>query len=165
MKNYLIIVFVLSLSQLYSQGAKIVFTDALQLTVTGRAFSHVPGYQRVDTGKYNSMPTPVKQLLTNPAGMAITFTTNSNVIAAKWTMGASAKGHPNMTAITDSGLDLYIKLNGKWVFAGTGVPRGITTEATLVTGMVDGEKECLLYLPLYNPLDRLEIGVAAGSNI
>ncbi len=165
MRKLLTIVFALSLYQLYSQAPGMVFTDALQLTVTGRAFNRVTGYDRVDTIKYNTIPAAVKKLLTNPAGMAITFTTNSNTISARWTMNAAARGLPNMTAIASSGLDLYIKLNKTWVFAGTGVPRGTTTEATLVTAMENGEKECLLYLPLYNAMDKLEIGVTAGSNI
>jgi lysophospholipase L1-like esterase len=110
------------------------------------------------------MPRAVKRLVTNSAGLAVAFKTSSTSIAAKWCT-SSRKTLPNMTAIAYEGLDLYIKKNGRWQFAGVGRPNGDCTEYTLVSNMEEGEKECLLYLPLYDETTSLEIGVEAGATI
>ncbi len=142
----------------------IVYTDATNLNLIGKANSIPHYYHRVDTAKYNDMPLSVKKLFTNSAGLAITFKTNSNIITARWSTVSSKTGS-NMTAIANKGLDLYIKRDGKWIFAGVGRPTENFTTAKIVENMQDGEKECLLYLPLYDEVKNLEIGVAKGSII
>lgn len=72
---------------------------------------------------------------------------------------------PNLTRVAQKGLDLYIKRDGKWQFAGVGIPGGVTTEKVLVDNMGTEEKECLLYLPLYDELKSLEIGVSSDAHI
>ena len=42
---------------------------------------------------------------------------------------------PNLTRVAQKGLDLYIKRDGKWQFAGVGIPGGVTTEKVLVDNM------------------------------
>jgi lysophospholipase L1-like esterase len=41
----------------------------------------------------------------------------------------------------------------------------MTAPLRIVTGMAEGEKECILYLPLFSELLSLEIGVEKGSKI
>ena len=41
---------------------------------------------------------------------------------------------PNLTRVAQKGLDLYIKRDGKWQFAGVGIPGGVTTEKVLGYG-------------------------------
>ena len=72
---------------------------------------------------------------------------------------------PNLTRVAQKGLDLYIKRDGKWQFAGVGMPGGVTTERVIVDNMGTEEKECLLYLPLYDELKSLEIGVSSDAHI
>lgn len=140
------------------------YTSAQELLLVGKATSEGEYFHRVDTAKYHSMPPKVKKLFTNSAGLAISFTTNSPVIKAKWTVPDNPQ-LPNLTRIAQKGLDLYIKRDGKWQFAGVGMPGGVTTERVLVDNMGTEEKECLLYLPLYDELKSLEIGVPADSYI
>lgn len=143
---------------------KQIYYDAREFTLIGKANSTAQHYHRVDTAKYNKMPRVVKRLFTNSSGLAVMFKTNSNTISAKWNT-ASPQTSNNMTAIANKGLDLYIKQNGKWVFAGVGRPTENSTKAELINNMEDGEKECLLYLPLYDELKSLEIGISENSNI
>lgn len=150
--------------QTAASGQELSYTDARTLTLTGKANNDTCFYYRIDTLKYNNMPASVKRLLTNTSGMAIAFRTNSNIIGARWKIPA-VKNHINMTPIVHSGLDLYIKLNGKWTYAGSGGPKELSNEAVLVKEMESGEKECLLYLPLYNGIEQLEIGVTKGSTL
>ena len=76
-----------------------------------------------------------------------------------------------MTAIAQKGLDLYIRQDGEWVFAGVGRPNMAegpeyaVHSGTIVKEMAPGRKECLMYLPLYDRLDSLFIGVEEGSYI
>lgn len=145
-------------------GQEMKFTDAKKLTLIGKAEQTDVFYHRVDTLKYNDMPAKVKSLFTNSAGLAITFKTNSRIISAKWKT-KNPKTSANMTAIAHKGLDLYIKRNGEWIFAGVGRPTDNSTNAKIVENMDDSEKECLLYLPLYDEVLSLEIGVSPESYI
>ncbi|QKJ28565.1 SGNH/GDSL hydrolase family protein [Mucilaginibacter mali] len=150
--------------QVYAQVPKPVYTKATDLTIAGDIMPTQNPYHRVDTVKYPAMPAVVKRLLTQSAGKVICFTTNSKQLTAKWCSSGS-KPYPNLTPIANKGLDLYIKKDGKWQFAGVGRPDGQCTEATLVSNMADGEKECLLYLPIYDEVGNVEIGTDAGASI
>ncbi|AKD05440.1 hydrolase [Pontibacter korlensis] len=155
---------VCALTITFSYGQSIVYTPASDLTLVGKILPTQQVYHRVDTTDHPLMPPAVKRRLTNSAGLAIAFKTNSTVIAAKWCT-SSRKTLPNMTAIAHEGLDLYIKNDGRWQFAGVGRPKGDCTAYTLVQNMEEGEKECLLYLPLYDETVSLEIGVEEGSSL
>lgn len=148
----------------YAQKAKIVFHDASKFHLYGKAFETPQPYHRVDTAKYSDLPVAVKKLLTHSAGLAIVFKTNSKAISAKWCV-TNSKALNNLTPIAQKGLDLYIKKEGRWQFAGVGRPSDICSEFTLVKAMDNSEKECMLFLPLYDELKRLEIGIEEGSDI
>lgn len=68
-----------------------------------------------------------------------------------------------MTAISRKGLDLYIERGGQWVYAGFGWPKGDNHDSALVEYMDQGEKTCLLYLPLWDEVLSLELGVDGDS--
>ena len=60
--------------------------------------------------------------------------------------------------------------DGKWIFAGVGRPYTRKApynkhEGTIVSNMADGTKQCLLYLPLFDRVDELEIGIDEGASI
>lgn len=150
-----------------SRAAAPVFTDAAKLPVIGRAFpDRTSGWHRIVPETYPNLPAAVKERLTNPAGLALSFRTNSPMIAARWCT-ADSKQTANMAAIAERGLDLYIRRDGAWLWAGVGRPGDgtVCNEDNLVLNMDDSEKECLLYLPLYKELKSLEIGVAPSSSL
>ena len=146
------------------QKDNITYVPAQELLLVGKATTEGEYFHRVDTAKYCTIPPTVKKLFTNSAGLAISFTTNSPVIKAKWMVPDNYQ-LPNLTRVAQKGLDLYIKRDGKWQFAGVGIPGGVTTEKVLVDNMGTEEKECLLYLPLYDELKSLEIGVSSDAHI
>ena len=149
----------------FSQGApKLVYHKTENLFLYGKAFQTPQQFHRVDTALYSDLPPAVKNLLTNSAGLAIAFKTNSKTIGAKWCV-TDRKAAVNMTPIAQKGLDLYIKKDGKWQFAGVGRPSKTCSEAVVVKSMDDSEKECLLFLPLYDELKSIEIGLDEGSTI
>ena len=94
------------------------------------------------------------------------FRTDSRNIRARWTTVNQLPG-ANSTLIAQRGLDLYIRRDGKWVFAGVGVPSksGTQHEAPVVEHMDTTMKECLLYLPLHDEIAALEIGTDEGARL
>ncbi|MCH5717917.1 SGNH/GDSL hydrolase N-terminal domain-containing protein [Niabella hibiscisoli] len=142
----------------------LIYTEGFDLNLIGQAFPLSNSYHRIDTARYPAFPAVIKRLLTHSAGLVISFTTNSPRIATKWCVTDSKPGN-NMTPIMNKGLDLYIKRNGVWEFAGVGRPEGTCSEYVLVQNMGKGEKECLLYLPLYDKVKSLSIGIDSGYQI
>jgi hypothetical protein len=143
---------------LHAQSEITRFTPATELLLIGEIMPTTKKLERVDTTAYPMLPPAVKKLLTQSAGKAVCFRTNSLNISAKWCVTKS-KPYPNLTAIANKGIDLYIKRNGQWQFAGVGKPDSVCNEALVVGNLDDGEKECLLYLPIYDQTNGLEIGV------
>lgn len=166
MKPLLILLFTFLLYNTSKADEPYKYVDAKTLTLIGKVSDTAPFYHRIDTLIYHNMPKTVKRLFTHSAGLAISFKTNSKNILARWSV-ASPMVRTNMAAIGHSGLDLYIKENGQWIFAGVGRPDFNKTETTyaIVKDMKDGEKECLLYLPLYEEIINLEIGIDQDSEI
>jgi hypothetical protein len=71
-----------------------------------------------------------------------------------------------MPATGVSGLDLYAKDDqGVWRWVANGRPAGQTTTANLVNGLVEGPREFLLYLPLYNGVKSVAIGLPESAKL
>ncbi|RZM24497.1 MAG: hydrolase [Pedobacter sp.] len=141
------------------------FTDARDLTLIGKMGNSGPFYHRLDTALYPAIPRNVKVLATQSAGLAISFRTNSSKIVAKWCTTPRSTSD-NMTAIAYEGMDLYIKRDGRWQYAGVARPQSPTcSQSVIVENMAPGEKECLLFLPTYDETVSLALGIDAGASI
>jgi len=57
------------------------------------------------------------------------------------------------------GLDLYCLHNGHWQFVDSGRPTGKVSQTVIINHMDGNEREYMLYLPLYDGLKKLEIGI------
>lgn len=161
---YVLLIVIANFNVSNAQKTTTVFHDASKFYLYGKAFSTSNTYHRIDTAAYGDLPLTVKRLLTHSAGLAVVFKTNSKSISAKWCV-TKAKASNNLTPIAQKGLDLYIKKEGKWQFAGVGRPSDVCSEYNIVKNMDETEKECMLFLPLYDELKSLEIGVDKESNI
>ncbi len=134
-----------------------------QLTLHGKAEDNGNSFHRIGTARYADIPESVKNLLTNSTGLFVSFKSNSNYIKAKWCV-TTKNVFLNMTSIANKGLDLYIKnKEGRWQFAGSGSAGKVCNESVLVEHMDNSEKEFLLYLPLYDEVKSLEVGVSEGA--
>ena len=168
MKHSIFTVVILAISVfLLPVYAGIKYVDASCLTLVGKGMS-TPGneYHRVDTAKYGDMPASVKHLFTYSAGLAVSFKTNSSTVAVRWTTkGRGVMG--NMTPIAHRGLDLYMYAGGGWIPAGVGTPLAGKTEheCKIAQYLESGEHKFLLYLPLFEEILSLEIGVDSAAMI
>ncbi|OQP46861.1 hypothetical protein A4H97_04885 [Niastella yeongjuensis] len=148
----------------YSQDS-IKYVDAATLMLIGKAKITDSIYQRIDSMEAKDMPQAVKGLAKQSAGIAILFETNSRSIRAKWSLPKEVYLH-NMTPDAHSGLDLYCYKAGKWQFVSIGrVAPGISQNQLIVQNMDNTVKQFMLYLPLYNGISQLQIGIQNTATI
>lgn len=159
---FICITFLLCAQQ--SKQPSIVYTNAFSLKLTGQAFPLQNSFHRIDTAAHSNFPKAVKKLLTHSSGLAVCFKTRSPRIAAKWCVTNYKSGN-NITPIVNKGVDLYIRRDGIWEFAGVGRPDAVCNEFVIAQNMDNAEKECMLYLPLYDEVKSLSVGVDSGYQI
>jgi hypothetical protein len=100
-------------------------------------------------------------------GMSVRFETDAPAIAARWTLGGEPLAKPQMPATAVSGLDLYAQgETGAWRWTGVArwPDRFPTVEAELVAGLDGRRRAYATYLPLWNAVLGLEIGVPSGAS-
>jgi hypothetical protein len=108
---------------------------------------------------------PVWDLSRHSAGLCVRFMTDSPSISARWTLLYANLAMNHMPASGMSGLDLYAKLKGKWVWAGVGIPNAQTTTLQLGANYAPGLREYMLYLPLYNGVTSVDIGIETKARL
>lgn len=108
---------------------------------------------------------PVWKLAEHSAGLRFRFKTDAESIRARWKLRLERTAMYHMPATGVSGLDLYVNDAGSWKWAGIGRPRaaGKSQEQVLVSGLSREMCEYMLYLPLYNGVDSVEIGLPPGA--
>lgn len=143
---------------------KYTFTEASDLTVIGKLFDTPVPYARVDTVKYKGWTKTQNFQVRCASGIAIVFRTNSSSIMLKPEYGQLYYG-VTTNVLAHRGFDLYIKENGKWLWAAAASPaEGKHDQPFILASNLDGQMhECLMYLPLYSEIKGLEIGVDEGS--
>ncbi|MGQ9807029.1 MAG: SGNH/GDSL hydrolase family protein [Armatimonadota bacterium] len=145
--------------------SEIRWVNATSLRLEGQGW---PGetrpFRRLPDRAEGKVPEKVWELSGNCAGLAVRFVSDSSEIHVRWTVSAPfTMNHMADTGI--SGLDLYVRRDGGWRWMAVGRPDGVENEKLLVSGLPREQRELMLYLPLYNGLTRLEIGVPAGCLI
>ncbi len=166
MKNILFTIFLFSSIIGWAAPAdSLKYVDAATFPVIGKGFTDTQTrYERLPARLENVTRKPVWNLSKNCSGLAVRFRTNSPIIAAKWEVtGDVVMNHFTMTGI--KGLDLYGLKNGKWQFVNSARPTGKSSTAIIIQNMPGEDMEYMLYLPLYDGLMSLEIGVAPESEI
>lgn len=167
-KTFLLLALVCSMS-LSAVAQKLKFVDAIELGIHGytKQTDKSP-YYRFDHTPYKGFNKTIISHSKKPAGLYIAFKTNSSQISASWANIPSRMGD-NMTGILQKGLDLYIKVDGKWTFASVGrvstLPEKSSRTNSLVKNLYEGEKECILYLPGWCTLTKLKIGIDDWAEI
>ncbi len=135
--------------------------DAKELCIEGKGWKDTQRfYDRLPAKAQGFVREPVWDLSKDSAGISIRLVTDATKIWARWTLRKEKLAAPHMPASGASGVDLYVRHNGGWHWLGAGRPTtGITTSQQLTTGMSPQPRECMIYLPLYNGVEKVEIGV------
>ena len=139
----------------------LLWFDARTLGVEGRGYESASSYyDRFPSDAEGVVRPPVWELQKHSAGMAVRFVTDAPKIGVRWTLRFESLAMPEMPATGVSGLDLYRRENGRFRWAGVGVPSAFPVNTSQLQGSPNGETaEFILYLPLYNGVEAVEIGV------
>ena len=146
----------------------IVWTNIKNLEVEGRGWKENPHfYRRLPAQAEKTVPPRVWSLSEHTAGMYVRFITDAVTIKARWYLTEESLSMPHFAATGVSGLDLYVKTKeDSWRWLGVGKPISFPENSdVLVEGMPKGEREYLLYLPLYNGVSSVEIGIPKESRL
>ena len=141
--------------------------DASTLDVEGRAFEDRKApFDRLPARAESLVRPPVWELSRHSAGMAVRFVTDAARIEARWTLSSDRLDMPHMPASGVSGLDLYVRTDDglRWVSATR--PSARTNQVRLLSlrEKTASPREYTLYLPLYNGVERIEIGIADDAS-
>ena len=155
----------LFLPVLSSAQTGVRYTEAADLTLVGNLFPDTPNpYHRLDTAKYKGFAPEDLTVIVQSSGLSVAFRTDSRriVVATKYGFRRFGNFSPGVSL---RGYDLYIKKDGKWLYAANGVTPDDEPDKpyTLISGMDGTMHECLLYLPLYSEEYSVKIGVDEGS--
>lgn len=148
-------------------ASPLVWYDINLLDVEGRPYKDLKApFDRLPAKAENAVRKEVWGLSRNSAGIAVRFITDAPAVHAKWTLTSPSLAMPHMPATGVSGLDLYVKTKqGKWHWVGVGRPTTQTNTAQLAAGLEPGPHEYLLYLPLYNGVSAVSIGIAKDRKL
>ena len=106
----------------------------------------------------------VWDLSENSAGVSILFSSDTANLSVKW----SVKHDLSMNHMTDAGIkgiDLYTKRNNNWYYTNTCLPNGKENEQILFEDIEKKNREYCLYLPLYDTLIDMQIGLDDDSSL
>jgi hypothetical protein len=121
-------------------------------------------FNRLPAHAENVVRSPVWHLSRNSTGLSVDFTTNAPRIAVRWTLNSPDLAMNHMPATGVSGVDLYVRSEGGWHYLATGRPNAATNESELIAGLPSDDADYRIYLPLYNGIAKLDIGVPADSS-
>jgi hypothetical protein len=121
-------------------------------------------YDRLPLSAKDKVRKAVWDLSKNSAGITLRFFSNSSQIKIKWDLlNDTRMNHMAETGI--KGVDLYTRVNGEWKYVNTGKPTGKNNEASLVSTLSDEKREFKVWLPLYDGVTKLEIGIDSLASI
>lgn len=162
MRRLLLSVTITIVTVIAVRAQEFVYTEASELTLTGKLMTTPNPYHRVDTVRFKGFTKSENNQVRNSAGIAVAFRTDSKTISVLTDYGEV--GWPNNTSgFSARGYDLYIRQDGRWIWAGAGVPGDLDKPFNIISNMDGTMKECLMYLPLLSEEYSIKIGVEPGA--
>ncbi len=141
--------------------------DGAAWGVEGRGWAETARfYDRLPARAEKSVRPPVWSLSRHSAGMLARFETDAPAIYARYALLSANLAMPHMPATGVSGLDLYARdAEGRDRWLAVARPTQQKMELRLATGIdpAPGRRLYTVYLPLYNGVESLEIGVDAKA--
>ncbi len=146
-----------------AQPAELVWHDVKDWGVEGRGWSgeaRARWFQRLPDKAKGKVTESVWGLSQDSAGMMTRFKTDATSIYVRYALTKSKVGMTHMPATGVSGVDLYARdEQGHWRWVNVTRPETQNVSAAIITGLAPGLRDYAAYLPLYNGIESLEIGV------
>ncbi|MGE3778269.1 MAG: N,N-dimethylformamidase beta subunit family domain-containing protein, partial [Pirellulaceae bacterium] len=147
---------------------KVLWYDIVDLGVEGQGWRDtLAPFDRLPGRAQGSVREAVWGLSRQSAGLCVRFVTDARSLKARWTVTRSTLAMPHMAATGVSGLDLYMRSDseGTWRWVAVGQPREPSNTVQLVAAAPPGKHEWLLYLPLYNGVQSVEVGIPPEARL
>ncbi len=150
------------------KASELKYVDARNLMLINQGYDNTALY-------YSRLPEDLKPVIRqgvwdlglNSAGLAVRFSSNSRVIGFRWTLLNNFIMH-HMAGTGIRGIDLYrLDENDHWQFIGTAIPNGkdSTKVQIAVSGMDGRDHDYMAYLPLYDGVTKVEVGVTKDASV
>ena len=121
-------------------------------------------FDRFPISAKESVTRAVWNLSRDSAGMMVRFNTDATSIHVHYKLMDGNLSMPHMPATGVSGVDLYARdAQGRWRWVQVTRPTKQEVKSEIVKGLAPGFREYAAYLPLYNGVDSLSIGVDPKS--
>ncbi|TWU16548.1 hypothetical protein Poly21_37530 [Allorhodopirellula heiligendammensis] len=121
-------------------------------------------FDRLPASAQQSVTKNVWNLSRDSAGMMVRFKTNSPSIHVHYKLKKKNLAMAHMPATGVSGVDLYARDGkGQWRWVEVTRPNSQEVKTKIVSGLAAGDREYAAYLPLYNGVEFMSIGVEPGS--
>ncbi len=144
----------------------VLWYDARLLPIEGQGWTDTEApYDRLPARAKGKVRDAVWSLSRDSSGIAVRFVTDATTMHARWTLNDAGLAMNHMPATGVSGVDLYVQDAGRWRWLACGRPDAQTNTKVLVSGLPAGQRSYMLYLPLYNGVSSVEIGIPAGSHL
>jgi len=141
--------------------------DVTKWGVEGRILpeqKRVQWFDRLPASAEGSVTSNVWNLSRDSAGMMVRFRTDASAIHVHYKLKKSNLAMAHMPATGVSGVDFYARdTDGKWKWVQVAKPASQEVKVEVISGLAPGEREYAAYLPLYNGVEFLSIGVKQGS--
>lgn len=146
------------------------WTDVSKWKLEGRAFDYrTAAFDRLPAAAEADVRAKVWELSRHSAGITVRFTSDARELHVRYRLTSPTLSMFHMPATGVSGVDLYARDDGgrlRWVSVSR--PSDQDVSQRLCAGLAaapDGGREFALYLPLYNGVERLELGVPEGATL
>ena len=143
--------------------------DLTTLSIEGKGWTGTDTktfYDRLPARAEGSVRDPVWNLSQDSAGICARFTSDATEIHARWSLRKKSLAMVHMAATGVSGVDLYVRIGETWRWLGVGRPESFPdNEAKLCGDLPAGLREYLLYLPLYNGVTSVSLGVPEAASL
>lgn len=148
-------------------AANIDWHDVTTWGVEGREWvgqERLRWFDRFPAAAQQTVTTNVWNLSRDSAGMMVRFRTDASSIHVHYKLSKDRLGLPHMPATGVSGVDLYARdAAGKWRWVQVTRPATQEVRAEIIKDLAPGEREYAAYLPLYNGVEFLKVGVPKGA--
>ena len=150
-----------------ASAPELKWIDASSLAVEGRGWTDTKSfYDRLPGRAEGVVRPPVWDLGHDSAGMVIHFASDTPELQVRWTLTSEQLALSNMSASGASGLDLYVRVKGGWHWlAAARAASRKGNAATLFEHLPAECREFLLYLPLYNGIESLQLGTPKACKV
>lgn len=149
-------------------GDGLKWFDVADFPIHGRAFvDRKSPFDRLPLRAEGVVRKEVWELSRDSAGMCVRFATTSPEIHVRYRLTSKSLALPHMPATGVSGIDLYGFDGARWRWLGVARPTAQQVEAKLLEGApaTEAARPFQLWLPLYNGVESLQIGVAEGHDV